>query len=329
MKKTSIKGVGLYLPSRIVTTEEIAKRLNVDPARITRASGIDSRHIVTNETSSYMGAEALKEALEDAELQLQDLDCIINASGVPQQAIPSTASLIQKQMNGSDTGIPCFDINSTCLSFVTAFDVANMAILTGKYKRIAIVSTEIASAGINEKVIESAVLFGDGASAVIMAAIEGEQVGVLGSHMETYSDGSSFTEIKGGGTLIPPRAYTEHPLEDFLFHMDGRAVFKMTLKKMDGFLTKLLNNAGIAKQDLQMVIPHQASGSSMEIVRKKLGFSVDQFMNIIRNHGNMIAASIPAALYYAIRENRIKRGDKVMLIGTSAGLSIGGLIFEY
>lgn len=328
MRGASIVGIGHYLPELIVTTEKIAERLDIHAGRLVKAAGIKERRVVTDETSSYMGAEALREALADAHIQLEQIDCIIGASGVPQQAIPCTASLIQKELDASDTGIPCFDINSTCLSFVTAFEIAHTFIQSGKYERIAIVSTEISSVGINEKEIESAVLFGDGAAAVILAASETTK-GILGSHMETYSEGSSYTEIKGGGTLIPPRKYEQYPIENFLFHMNGPAVFKLSFKKIESFMNQLYRHAKIDKHDIQMVIPHQASGAAMKIIRKKLGFKEENFMNIIENHGNMIAASIPLALYYAIRQKKIQRGDHVLMLGTSAGLSIGGVIFEY
>lgn len=328
MRGASIIGVGHYLPKLIVTTEEIAERLHIDAGRLVKAAGIKERRVVTDETSSYMGAAALREALTDANIELEQIDCIIGASGVPQQAIPCTASLIQKELKASETGIPCFDINSTCLSFVTAFEIAHTLIQSGKYERIAIVSTEISSAGINEKEIESAVLFGDGAAAVILAASETTK-GILGSHMETYSEGSSYTEIKGGGTLIPPREYEKYPIENFLFHMNGPAVFKLSFKKIESFMNQLYQHAKIDQHDIQMVIPHQASGAAMKIIRKKLGFKEENFMNIIEKHGNMIAASIPLALYYAIRQQKIQRGDHVLMLGTSAGLSIGGVVFEY
>lgn len=327
-RKIEIQGIGAYLPKRMVTAAEIDGMIGATPGWSESKSGVKRRYFVMDETASYMGAEAAKLALEDAQIDLTNIDCIISGSGTMEQAIPNNASLIQKQLGLQHSGIPCFDVNSTCLSFVTALDMISYAMDAGRYERVLLVSTEIASVGINWRQDESSILFGDGAVAVVLSRSEG-QSSILASQMETYSAGAHLSEIRGGGTKIHPREYSEETKNDFLFDMNGRAIFKMSSKLIPNFIEKLFSQTTISMKDINMVIPHQASAAAMKIIRRKLNVSEDRFMNIIENYGNMIAASIPMALYQAIKQKKVTRGDKLLLLGTSAGLSIGGMILEY
>ena len=156
----------------------------------------------------------LQKAVEDAKLTWDDIDCIICGSGTIQQAIPSTASLIQEQLGLQHSGIPCFDINSTCLSFITALDTISYAIECGRYKNVVIISSEISSVGLNWGQNESSILFGDGAAAVVITKGD-HSSSIIASHMETYSSGAHLSEIRGGGTMIHPREYSEERKEDF------------------------------------------------------------------------------------------------------------------
>ena len=329
-KNVKILGSGKYLPSKIVTSEELDEKLGLKNGWTEKKSGIKYRHYITTESSSEMGAYAIEAALKDANLTVEDIDCIVSTSGSMQQPIPCTAALIQKQLGWENTKIPCFDINSTCLSFVTGLDVMSCMIDSKRYKNIILVSTEVASNALNWNQKESCVLFGDGAVAFIIGqGIDTETSKVIGSHMETFSKGADLTEVRGGGTKIHPREHSIETKDNYLFHMDGHGVFKLSLKVIDSFMDEFLKNCNLTIKDIDMVVPHQASGMAMKIMRKHLGLPEEKFMNIIENHGNTIAASIPMALHEGIKQGKIKRGDKVMLIGTSAGLSIGGVVLEY
>lgn len=328
MRKVKIVGMGRYLPNKIVTSEEIDELLHLPKGWTKKKSGVEKRYYVENETASYMGAKASEKALQNADLSLDDIDCIVSTSGTMEQPIPCTASLIHEKLKPKKP-IPAFDINSTCLSFVTGFDVLSHLIQSGAYNRILFVSTEIASVGINKEQKESYVLFGDGACACIITQSEKNETSrILSSKMETYSEGTHFTEIRGGGTKLHPNLHDQP--EDFLFDMNGKAVFRISSKVIKPFVNDLLKQAGLSSiEEVDIVIPHQASGMAMRILQSKLEISDEQFVNVIAHYGNTIASSIPLALLHAIEEGRIKRGDKVMLIGTSAGLSIGGMILEY
>lgn len=329
-RNIKIISTGIYLPNNVVTSVDISEKVGVSSSWIEKKSGVISRRYVTNETSSYMGAMAIQDALQRANLTYEDLDCIVCTSGTAQQEIPCTAALIQEQLGKQMSGTPCFDINSTCLSFVTGLDMMSFVVHQEKYNRIVLVSSEIASVGLNWNQKESCVLFGDGACAVIIEKTpNSEKSVILASLMETYSKGAHMTEIKGGGSMLHPREHTEDNKEDFLFHMDGRGVFRLSSQVIDGVIERLFEQTSFSLQDIDFVVPHQASGMALEIMRKKLNIPKEKFVRIIENHGNTISSSIPMALHHIIKNGQLKRGDKVLLLGTSAGLSIGGVIFEY
>jgi len=329
-RKIKVLGTGKYLPKRQVTAAELDARLGVPAGWVEKKSGVSVRHYVTDETAAQMGAIAALQALEAAGLSVHDIDCIVCASGTAQQEIPCTAALIQEELQLSRSGIPCFDINSTCLSFVTALDVISCSMALGIYERVLIISTEIASVGLNWEQKESCILFGDGAAAVVIGrASDTETARIYGSAMKTYSEGAHYSEIRGGGTMLHPSQYAKGREADFTFDMDGRKIFRLTSQRITGFVEQLLAAVSLKKEQLKAVIPHQASGMAMRIMASKLGFSDQQMVNILAHHGNMIAASIPLALHEAIVHSRIERGDRVLLLGTSAGLSLGGIVLEY
>lgn len=331
MRKIKIVGTGSYLPQKNVASEELAKQLGVTKDEVIAKSGVYNRRYVSDgETASKMGAMAAKNALDRANLTVSDIDLIICASGSMEMPIPCTASLIHKELGLKDSSTPAFDINSTCLSFVTALDMISHLIDIGKYQRVLIVSTEIASAGLNQHNIEVASLFGDGAAACIVErSSEKEESGILGSAMNTYSKGSSWCTIPGGGSAYPPQHWTLKTAEHFQFHMSGREVFRLASQLLPDFVQKLLTSCEMSLDDIDVIVPHQASQSGIRIVGKKLNFPTEKIVNIIADHGNMIAASIPLALHLAIEKKQIKRGQRIMLLGTSAGLSIGGIILTY
>lgn len=328
-RKIRIVGTGKYLPPKVVSAEELEQRFGLPEGTVYRKSGVRYRHQVESETASQMAANAIRQALSQAGLSLEDIDCIVATSGTYEQPIPSNASLIKEEL-GLKNSIPAFDFNSTCLSFVVGLDVISYLVDAGRYNRVVLVSSDITSVGINYNHLESSLLFGDGAAAVIIERAQPDQSSeILTARIETYIEGVHYTEIRGGGNKMHSRNHSAHTEEEFLFSMNGRAVFKLSTKIMDGFIHDLFKEEKFTLKDIDMIIPHQASGKAMELMRLKLDIPEERFMNIIADHGNIVAASIPMALHDAIVQNRIHRGDKVMLIGTSAGLSLGGLILVY
>jgi 3-oxoacyl-[acyl-carrier-protein] synthase III len=328
MRRVRILSTGKYLPKQRVTDHEIELRLGLTEGWVAKKSGVLVRHFVDGETASMMGAFAAKDALAAAGLSIDDIDCIISTSSIPEQGIPCTAALIQKHLGAGDSGIPAFDINSTCLSFITGLDTISYLVAAGRYDRVLIVASEVTT-GLNWNDRESCTLFGDGAAAVIVAkSTDLENSCILTSRMETYSKGAHLTECQGAGNKYHPKDYADR-LESLLFKMDGKGVYRLALELLPSFVERLLAPTGWKIADLQMVIPHQASLMAMHLLRKQLGIPEAKLMVIAHNHGNTMAASVPMALHEAIVQTKIQRGDRLMLLGTSAGFSLGGILLEY
>lgn len=326
-----ISGVGVYEPKNIVSSFDIDKIANVKKGTVKKKIKVLNRRYVDEQTVSYMAKEAILEALENANLKKEDLDLICYAGASIEQIIPSTSSLIQKQLDLLDSGIPCFDINSTCLSFVTALDHLSILVESNRYKNIALVSSEIASKCINYKHLESAGLFGDGAACVILQKSEDKNNYIYEGLHKTYSIGANLCQVEYGGSKFPPndKNYTKETKEKFLFEMKGKEVFELSYKKLPDFLEELLRKTQMDLNNIDYIVPHQASPSSLRIISKKLNFKKEKMINIVSEYGNMIAASIPFALSKAVLDGKIKRGNKILLIGTSAGVSIGGVVLKY
>jgi 3-oxoacyl-[acyl-carrier-protein] synthase-3 len=214
------------------------------------------------------------------------------------------------------------------LSFIVGLDMASYLICANRYQRILLVASEIATNGLNWEDKESCTLFGDGAAAVIITRADGDSSHILAANMETYSKGAHLTECRGAGNKYHPQEYGEHP-QYFQFKMDGRGVYRLSAAILPDFIERLLKSCGLHLKDIKLVIPHQASLMAMRLMAKQLHLSLEQVMVIAHNHGNTIAASVPMALHEAIVQGKISRGDRILIIGTSAGFSVGGIVLEY
>ena len=320
--------MGVYLPEQTILSVDLDRKLGLPLGSIEKKSGLVSRHFAqAHETTSFMGARAGLEAIKNAHIDPCDIDVIIGACGAGEQLIPSTATLIQKQLGLETSGIPCFDINSTCLSFVTALDTVSYLIAGGRFKRALIVSSEMPSVGINWQDMETCSIFGDGAAACVLEQGDGSSR-ILGSEMTTCSIGSAFCRVEAGGTRIPPALPYDHQRYG-LFHMDGKKVFKLASRMIEKTNEAVFKKARVTLDDVDWVIPHQASLLAMHHVKKRLNLPDEKFVDIYATHGNQMAASIPTALHSLIQAKKLKRGQLVFLLGTGAGLSSAGLILEY
>jgi 3-oxoacyl-[acyl-carrier-protein] synthase III len=325
-----VLGTGKYLPRRRVSAAEVDARAGVPDGWTMRMIEVEHRHFIDGETASEMGAEAARGALRAAGLELADIDVIVVSNTVGEQPIPCTAALVQRALGGERSGIPCFDIDATCLGFVVALDLIGHAIAAGAYRRALIIATEVASLGLDWGNPESAALFGDGAAAVIVGpAGPGEASRLLAARLETYSAGAELAQITHGGSKNHFRAYRPDEERGFLFQMDGPGLLRLSQQVFPPFLERLLGAADLGIQDIDLVIPHQASVKAMKLVQRRLRITDAQMVFILRDHGNTISATIPMALHEAIANGRARRGDRMLLIGTSAGLSVGGVVLVY
>lgn len=324
-----IAGLGWYLPERRVSSAELEQQLNLPAGWVERTTGVSERRYATHETSVSMGAAAARMALARAALTAADLDAIVCASTAPQQAIPCTAALLQRELSAPDGGSACFDVNATCLSFLVALQIAAHLVTGGLYRRVLIVSSELASRSLNPQEWESAVLFGDSAAAAVVTPAAAEEASAIWhSQVVTYSSGADLTSLVGGGTLHHPNDPLTTPLMN-TFHMDGPAVFKKATRLLGPFLENFFDQLGWTRSQVNLVVPHQASRHGVELLTARLGFQPEQVFLNLPTRGNCISASIPLALSEAYDAGRLRRDDRVVLVGSGAGLTFGALALTF
>lgn len=323
----SIVGTGKYLPGEPVISKELDRKLNKPFGWVEKKSGIKQRYYAKTETTSQMGAKAALQAIENARLSLKVIDCIIFCGAGPEQAIPATSALIQRELGLGDSGIPCFDINMTCLGFLAALDISGHLVSTKQYATILIVASEIPSLSLNWEDPDTSTIFGDGAAAVLVT--QSNKSSILSYKAATFAQAAHLCEYKGSGTRFHPRNDLKNILQNNQFRMDGRGLVKLIMKHSPTVLEETLKQAGVTRQELALCIPHQTSQLGMKLAPKLLSIPVEKIMNIYPDHGNQVAASIPITLHQAIAQKQIKRGDKLLLIGTAAGVSTAAMILEY
>lgn len=323
-----IAGSGIYSPSRLLEAVDLDQLAGLPSGTTLRRHAITQRRYAgPAETSSRMAAEAARAALEESGWDTRQLDVIIAACGVMEQPIPSTAVLVQRELGLGDSGIPSFDINASCLSFLLALDRVLAGFALGEWRRALIVCADIASAALDYTNPESSVLFGDGAAAF---ALEADGPHVRLSHsFRTYGESANICRLEAGGTRLRP----EHDLDDFLrrakFHMDGPAVFRATSRRSPAFLQQLLASADTSVEQIACIVPHQASAAALEHLKRSItdghGKTVDTFAEV----GNLIATSLPFTLHIARRRGLLRPGERALLIGSSAGISLGGAVIQW
>ena len=324
-----IAGLGWYLPERRVSSAELEQQLDLPAGWVERTTGVRERRYATHETSVSMAAAAARMALARAALTAADLDAIICASTAPQQAIPCTAALLQRELSAPDGGSACFDVNATCLSFLVALQIAAHLVTGGLYRRVLIVSSELASRSLNPQEWESAVLFGDSAAAaVVTPAAAAAASAIWHSQVITYSSGADLTSLVGGGTLHHPNDPLTTPVMN-TFHMDGPAIFKKATRLLGPFLENFFAQLGWTRSQVNLVVPHQASRHGVELLTARLGFQPEQVFLNLPTRGNCISASIPLALSEAYDAGRLRRDDRVVLVGSGAGLTFGALALTF
>ena len=308
MRKIQFTGYGVELPRNTV---------DFDGQTRYRISG--------EEKQISLAVSACEKALKNANITVNDIDCIVSASAVGIQPIPCMAALIHEKI-AKGTSIPALDINTTCTSFMTALDTMSYLLESGRYKRILIFSCDVASRALNPKQKESFQLFSDGAVAFIIEKTD-KEIGVIDAMQKTWSEGAHSTEIRGGLSNLHPENYSEETKEEFMFDMNGKTVLSLSMKKIPEMMKEFLENNDMKISDIDMVVPHQAS-VAMPIVMEKLGVPKDRFINEVKEFGNMVSASVPLALAHGMENRKIKNGDTILLIGTAAGLTTNLLLIR-
>ena len=324
-----ILGTGRCRPARSVSSAELERELELEEGWIVRTTGVHERRRAEEETALTMATSAAQRALDSARCAAREIDLIVAASSAPHQAIPCTAALVQRALGECDGVSACFDVNSTCLSFLNALQIAAHLIAAGVHERALVFSSELTRHTLNPREPESAALLGDGAAAVVVGASPpGSASAIVASRFVTYSSGAELTVCRGGGTAHHPNAPST-TAEMNLFHMDGPAVYRMATRLLAPWLAGFLAAIEWERGRIDAVVPHQASGRGVDLLTRQMGFRADQVVRNLETHGNCVAASLPLALAEAIENGRIERGQHVLLVGSGAGLSLGAVALVF
>lgn len=340
MIKSTIKGIGHYVPENVVTNDDLARLMNTSDAWITERTGIRQRRHRKNrndsrETTAYLGFRASEMAIKNAGLTAKDIDYIVFATLSPDYFFPGCGVLLQ-EMLGCDT-IGALDVRNQCSGFVYAMSVANAFIKSGTYKNILVVGAEVHSFGLDfsDAGRGVSVIFGDGAGAVVLSAGEDENAGdILSFNMHSegkYADElcTKFPGSKYGWSdrmRLEPENVTDAEIYPV---MNGNFVFKHAVSRFPETMNEALQKAGKTVEDLDMFIPHQANLRIAQYVQQQFGLPDEKVFNNIQKYGNTTAASIPLALSEAIHSGKIKRGDLVLLSAFGSGFTWGSVLFEY
>lgn len=320
----SILGTGRKTPALLVSSSDLDQKYT--SVGFESSTGVRQRHHCVDENQIELAVGASKNALQNASLEAQDIDLIISGSSVPYQPIPAMAPLVMRELGVADGKAAAFDVNSTCLSFLTALETAALMIETGRAQRALVFSSEIASRALPwDTDPEVAALFGDGAA----AAVVGPGSGCLrAASLRSYPSTYEACGIGAGGTRFDFRSETAAFADHAQFAMDGKSLFRITAQYFGGFIDDLLAKADWAKDEVDLVVPHQASPAGLDHMVRQSGFDPARVVRIVEDYGNQIAASIPFAFDIAREDGRVPKGSKLLFLGTSAGVSFGGMALE-
>jgi 3-oxoacyl-[acyl-carrier-protein] synthase-3 len=349
MQRSKIAGIGMYVPENVVTNNDLTQYMDTNDAWIQERTGIKERRFAhrTNETTTTMGVEAAKIAIERAGITAQDIDFIVFATLSPDYYFPGCGVLLQRAMKMKEIG--ALDVRNQCSGFVYALSVADQFIKTGMYKNILVVGSEKHSFGLDfsTRGRNVSVIFGDGAGAVVLQPTQKENQGILSTHLHSDGESAEILAMYNPGTHA--NHWTANKLADFkdaavgeMFmskemidnaqnfpYMDGPAVFKKAVVKFPEVIMEALAANGLTPADISMLIPHQANLRIAQFVQQKLGLSDEQVHNNIQKYGNTTAASVPIALCEAWQEGKIKDGDWVCLAAFGSGFTWASALLRW
>lgn len=333
MRTSRILGIGRCVPNRIVTNDDMAQWMDTSDEWVQQRTGIRQRRFSDGTTGATdLGLVAAREALERAGTSAADLDLILFATLSPDVDMPASACLLQAKLGVS--GMPAFDVRNQCSGFLYGLSVADNFVRSGTFERVLLVGGEIHSTGIDltTRGREVAVIFGDGAGAVVIGPSEDDDRGILSTHLHAEGKYAEKLWLEAPGTRTSPRL-TEEMLDaedpGIFPHMEGRYVFRHAVTRFPEVIREALDANGLGVSDLSLLIPHQANLRISQMVASGLELPEERVFNNIDRYGNTTAGSIPLALYEAIEAGRLREGDLVCLAAFGAGFTWGAALLRW
>lgn len=319
MKKAKIIATGSYLPSKILTNFDMEKIVETSDDWIVERTGIKQRHIADDsELTTDLAYNASKQAIENSNINKDDIELIVFATTTPDKTFPSSATILQNKL-GISSKCFAFDVQAVCCGFIYALNIANNFIKTGQVKTALVIGAETISRIVDWTDRNTCVLFGDGAGAVILQATE-EDKGILNCKMHSDGQYGPLLDTSGGVSLNQKSG---------LIHMEGREIFKLAVNKMSDCVFENLQECGLTADDISLLVPHQANKRIIDGVGRKLGLPAEKVILTVQDHANTSAASVPLALDYALKNNKIKDNDIIVLEALGGGLTWGSIIIKW
>ncbi len=313
-----ISGTGSYLPEKIITNADLEKMVDTTNEWIMQRVGIRERHVVSgDETTCTMATKAAQNALAAAGLKPNDIEMIVVGTATPDQQFPSAACTVQGML-GIDNECAALDVNAACAGFIYAMSVADQYIRSGMYKKVLVIGVDSLSKMIDWTDRSICILFGDGAGAVVLEA--SEEPGILATHLHASG--------KHGDLLYADSAIWSDEPKPKAF-MEGSVVFKLAVTKLGEIVNQTMEKAGMEKNHVDWLIPHQANFRIISAIAKMLNLPIERVVLTVEEHGNTSAASVPLALDHAVRKGMIKRGENLLLEAFGAGLAWGSALVKY
>lgn len=332
MTRTRIVETGYSVPDRVVSNEDLTRLMDTSDEWIRQRSGIEERRWVRKgQGGTELGAAAARQALERAGLTTSDVDCLIVATLSPDHFFPGTGVFIQREI-GLPKGIPCLDVRNQCSGFVYGLSVADAWIRTGAYGCILLVGVEVHSTGLDKTTAgrDTAVLFGDGAGAVVLVPSDDPDRGVLSVHLHADGRYAEKLWVEAPACRYDPIISDEMIAAGMMRpNMEGREVFKHAVVRMPQAVKEALEANGLTIADLDMLIPHQANLRISQAVQKVLGLPDDKVFNNIQRYGNTTAATIPIALHECIQAGGIRDGSLVCLTAFGSGFTWASALIRW
>jgi len=324
-KSIGITGVGMYVPKKVLTNEDLEKMVETSDEWITTRTGIKKRHIAAPGTAaSVLATEAAKKALESAKLNPGEIELIIVATITPDMPFPSTACFVQSKLGAKKAA--CFDLGAACSGFIYALVSAKNFIETGTYMNALIIGVEVLSSVTDWTDRNTCVLFGDGAGAAVLQEVESG--GIISHYLGADGDLANLLYLPGGGSRYPASKDT---IKDKLHYikMSGSEVFKSAVRLMTDAATHAVCDANLTCKDISLLIPHQANLRIINSVRQRIGLPEEKVFLNVAKYGNVSAASTIMALCEAVKEKRVKKGDIIVLVAFGAGFTWGSIVIRW